>query len=202
MVCKLHKSIYGLKQASRQWNSKFSQALISFGFIQSMADYSLFTKGQGDQFIALLVYVDDIVITGPNVQAINSLKDFLHSEFKLKDLGNLKYFLGIEIARSNSGIVISQRHYTLQLLEDTGYLSCKPANAPMDPKTHLSFHECDLLTDASQYRRLIGRLLYLTISRPDITYAVHKLSQFLSQPRLPHLKVAHHLLRYLKSSPG
>ncbi|XP_022848785.1 uncharacterized protein LOC111371108 [Olea europaea var. sylvestris] len=133
-----------------------------------MADYSLFTKGQGDQFIALLVYVDDIVIT----------------------------------ARSNSGIVISQRHYTLQLLEDTGYLNCKPANAPMDPKTHLSLHEGDLLTDASQYRQLIGRLLYLTISRPDITYAVHKLSQFLSQPRLPHLKAAHHLLRYLKNSPG
>lgn len=87
---------------------KFSQALICFGFIQSKTDYSLFTKGSGDDFVALLVYVDDIVITSPNSRVINSLKSFLHSQFKLKDLGCFKYFLGIEIACSKSGIVISK----------------------------------------------------------------------------------------------
>ncbi|KAL5569251.1 hypothetical protein UlMin_025826 [Ulmus minor] len=202
LVCKLHKSIYGLKQASRQWYSKFSQALIQFGFTQSKSDYSLFTKGSGSSFVALLVYVDDIIITGPNTRIIDSLKCFLHSQFKLKDLGSLKYFLGLEIAKSAKGIVLSQRHYTLQLLEDTGYLACKPASVPMDPKVQLSAVTGDLLTDISQYRRLIGRLLYLTLSRPDITFAVHKLSQFMAQPRLPHLKAVHHLLRYLKSNPG
>ncbi|KAL5549706.1 hypothetical protein UlMin_004937 [Ulmus minor] len=170
LVCKLHKSIYGLKQASRQWYSKFSQALIQFGFTQSKSDYSLFTKGSG--------------------------------QFKLKDLGSLKYFLGLEIAKSAKGIVISQRHYTLQLLKDTGYLTCKPASVPMDPKVQLSDVTGELLTDISQYRHLIGRLLYLTLSRPDITFTVHKLSQFLAQPQLPHLKAIHHLLKYLKSNPG
>ncbi|XP_024025332.1 uncharacterized protein LOC112092714 [Morus notabilis] len=132
---------------------------------------------------------------------MDSLKQFLHSHFKLKDLGSLKYFLGLEIARSTYGIVLSQRQYTLQLLEDTGFLACKPAPVPMDPQVHLLATSGDVLSDASQYRRLIGRLLYLTLSRPDITFAVHKLSQFLAQPRSSHLRAAHYLLRYLKSSP-
>ncbi|XP_022887164.1 uncharacterized protein LOC111403045 [Olea europaea var. sylvestris] len=201
-VCKLHKSIYGLKQASRQWFSKFSQILILHGFQQSKSDYSLFTKGSGNTFVVLLVYVDDIIITGPNINIIDSLKGFLHSQFKLKDLGVLKYFLGLEIARSHNGIFLSQRNYTLQLLEDAGFLGCKPANLPMNPKARLNSFEGKLIDDSSQYRRLVGRLLYLTISRPDITFVVHKLSQFVSQPRQLHLDVVYHLLRYLKAAPG
>ena len=96
---------------------------------------------------------------------------------------------------------MSQRHCTLQLLEDIGYLACKPASLLMDPKVPLSADEGDLLTDISQYRHLIGCLLYLTLSRPDITFVVHKLSQFLAKPRMPHLKAIRHLLRYLKSIP-
>ncbi|KAL5544289.1 hypothetical protein UlMin_008073 [Ulmus minor] len=186
LVCRLHKSIYGLKQASRQWYSKFSQALLRFGFIQSKSDYSLFTKGKGSSFVALLVYVDDIIITSPNTHVIASLKTFLHDHFKLKDLGFLKYFLGLEIAKSSQGLNLSQRHYTLQLLEDTGYLACKPANLPMDPKVSLSADAGDLLADISQYRRLIGRLLYLTLSRPDITFAIRAYSD--AAPFSLHLK--------------
>ncbi|XP_061366238.1 uncharacterized mitochondrial protein AtMg00810-like [Gastrolobium bilobum] len=201
-VCRLYKVIYGLKQASRQWNSKFTSVLLQHGFAQSKSDYSLFTKGAGSSFVALLVYVDDIIITGPDPAVVTSLKSFLHTHFKLKDLGNLKYFLGLEIARAQKGIFLSQRHYTLQLLEDTGFLACKPASVPMDPRLQLNAKDGELLTDPSQFRRLIGRLLYLTLSRPDITFAVHKLSQFMSQPRTTHLQAAHHLLRYLKGRPG
>lgn len=150
-MCRLHKSIYELKQALRQWNSKFSQALIQFGFTKSKADYSLFTKDSGDKFVALLVYVDNIVITSPNVQAIDSLKEFLHSQFKLKDLGILKYFLGIEIARSTSD---TRRYYALQLLEDTGYLNCKPVNTPMDPKflsVYMKVNFCPMLLITNVY---------------------------------------------------
>ncbi|XP_068661644.1 uncharacterized protein [Aristolochia californica] len=188
--------------ASRQRYSKFSHVLINFGFLQSKFDYSLFNKGHGSSFVALLVYVDDIILTGPSSSAIAELKKFLHTQFKLKDLGCLKHFLGFEIAQSKQGIVLSQRHYTLQLLDDTGYWACKPTTVPMDPKLHLTATEGDLLPDITHYRRFVGKLLYLTLSRPDITFAVHKLTQFAAQPRLPHLKVVHHLLRYLKNSPG
>ncbi|KAL5831849.1 hypothetical protein ACOSQ4_017203 [Xanthoceras sorbifolium] len=192
-VCRLHKSIYRLKQASRQWYSKFSHALqwyskfshtlLKYGFLQFKSDYSLFTRGNGATFIILLMYVDDIIITSPNLHCISELKTFLHTQFKLKDLGSLKYFLGLEIARSLKGIVLSQRHYTLQLLEDTGYLASEPTVVPMDPKVILSTVDGDVLPDITLYPRLVGQLLYLTLSRPDITYVVHRLTQFLSHPR-------------------
>lgn len=88
----------------------------------------------------------------------------------------MKFFLELELARSSKGLVLSQRHYTLQLLEDTRFLASKPAHVPIDPKLKLTARDGELLQDASQYRRLIGRLLYLTLSRPDITFAVHNLS--------------------------
>ena len=126
----------------------------------------------------------------------------MHSHFKLKDLGTLKCFLGLELAHSSKGIVLSQQHYTLQLLEDTCYLGCKPTIVHMDPRLQLDSFTETILAVASSYRQLGGRLLYLTLSRPYITFSIHKLSQFVSQPREPHLKAAHHLLRYLKRSPG
>lgn len=137
--------------------------------------------------MALLVYVNDIIITGPNIDAINSLKGFLNTQFKLKDLGRLRYFLGLEIAQSAKGIFFSQRQYTLQLLEDSVFLACKPASVPMIPNLKLNSVDRNLLENPLVYRRLIGRLLYLTISRPNISFVVHKLSQFVAQPRQPHL---------------
>lgn len=196
MVCKLDKSIYGLRQTSRQWYSKFSQVLIKFGFHQSKSDYSLFTKGSGSSFVALLVYVDVIIITGSSSDIIQSLKQLLRTQFKLKDLGSLRYFLSIEIARAASGICLSQRKYALQLLDDTGFLASKPVVTPMDPRSQLNSTDGDLLSDHAQYRRIVGRLLYLTLSCPDITFAVHKLSQFISKPQTPHLHIVHHILPF------
>ena len=123
--------------------------MIQVGFTQSKSDYSLFTKGSGSQFIALLVYVDDIVITSPSVEDIAQLKQLLYSQFKLKDLGSLKYFLGLEIARSSTGIVLSQRHYALQLLEDTSFLASKLALLPMDPKLQRNSTDGELLSNPS-----------------------------------------------------
>ncbi|KAK2387518.1 cysteine-rich RECEPTOR kinase [Trifolium repens] len=118
-VCKLNKSIYGLKQASRQWYSKLSDSLISLGYSHSNADYSLFTKTCNNKFTALLIYVDDIVLTGNDFSEIQLVKSFLNDKFKIKDLGQLRYFLGLEVARSTSGIMLNQRNYTLELLSDT-----------------------------------------------------------------------------------
>ncbi|OMP02866.1 Reverse transcriptase, RNA-dependent DNA polymerase [Corchorus capsularis] len=201
-VCKLHKSLYGLRQASLQWFAKFSTALLTYGFVQSRSDYSLFIKSSKTDFVAILVYVDDIVITGNNSKLIDSVKNALQRQFSIKDLGSLKYFLGLEVARSKQGIYLSQRKYTLELLSETGLAGARPLYVPMEQNTKLSAHEGELLKDPSPYRRLIGKLIYLTITRPDIMYSVHVLSQFMNQPRHPHFDAALRLVRYLKSSPG
>ena len=159
LVCKLHKSLYGLKQASRQWYSKFSSVILKHGFKQSKADYSLFTKKFNGSFIALLVYVDDILIASNNVQAVNELKVSLDKHFKLKDLGGLKYFLGLEVARSDKGISLNQRKYALKVLKDAGMTACKPSKAPMEQNLKLNKFQGKLLSDHGVHRRLVGRLL-------------------------------------------
>ncbi|KAL5557871.1 hypothetical protein UlMin_034082 [Ulmus minor] len=201
-VCLLHKSLYGLKQASRQWFHKFSSAILGLGFHQSASDHSPFLQDTDGVFMALLVYVDDVIIASSDSTAIIHLKADLNTLFKLKDLGDLKYFLGLEIARSAAGICLSQRKYVLDLLSDFGYLGCKPASTPMKPNLQLSLEDGENVSDVSMYRRLIGRLLYLTLTRPDISYAVNRLSQFLSKPKVPHLLAAQRVLRYLKRVPG
>ncbi|CAJ2629530.1 unnamed protein product, partial [Trifolium pratense] len=201
-VCRLHKSLYGLKQASRQWYSKLSSALLSLGYSQSAADHSLFLKKIGSSFTALLVYVDDIVLAGNNSLEITSVKSFLDKRFQIKDLGNLRFFVGLEIARSKKGILLNQRKYTLELLQDSGNLAAKPSSTPYDPSLKLHDSESPPYNDPSGYRRLIGRLLYLTTTRPDITFAVQQLSQFVSSPREVHFQAATKVLRYLKASPA
>ncbi|KAM2555190.1 hypothetical protein TB2_019236 [Malus domestica] len=201
-ACRLNKSIYGLKQASRSWFHKFSTAIHQAGYQQSKADYSLFTKVRDHSFTTVLIYVDDMIITGNDEEAIRDLKLFLHTHFRIKDLGPLKYFLGVEVARSSQGISISQRKYTLDIFDEAGLLGAKPAKFPMEENMKLSPTEGQILHDASKYRRLVGKLIYLTITRPEISYAVHVLSQYMQQPRKPHLDAVHRLLRYLKGAPG
>jgi hypothetical protein len=152
--------------------------------------------------VILLVYVDDIILASNDSQAISQLTVCLNNQFKLKDLGPLKFFLGLEVARSAQGIYVSQRKYTLEILDDCGLLASKPARFPMESNLKLSQSNGVLLEDPSVFRRLIGRLLYLTITRPDISYAVQKLSLFMAHPRQPHLDAASRVLRYLKGSPG
>lgn len=136
------------------------------------------------------------------MEEIKSVKLFLDQQFKIKDLGQLRFFLGLEIARSSSGIFLNQRKYTLELLEDTGFLGSKPASVPLDPHTKLSATDGVPFDDPSGYRRLIGRLFYLTHTRPDISFSVQHLSQYVSNPLVPHYQAATRILRYLKSCPA
>ena len=171
------------------------------GFIQSKADYSLFTRQQGESFIALLIYVDDVLIASNDKEQVDQFNLLLDQRFKLKYLGDLKYFLDLEVARIDKGVALCQRKYTLEVLSDAGLLGCKPSRVPMEQNLKLSKYDGELLNDPSKYRRLVGRLLHLTITRLDITYALHKLSQFMSKPRKPHLDAAYNFLRYLKNEP-
>ena len=183
MVCKLRRSLYDLKQSPRAWFSRFSSVVQEFGIIRSAADHSVFYHHSSNgKCIYLIVYVDDIVITGNDQDSIQKLKQRLFSHFQTKDLEKLKYFLGIEVAQSNSGIVISQRKYTLDILIDTGMLDCKPVDTPMDPNVKLVPSQGELLRDLGRYRRLVGKLNYLTITQPDISFLVSVVSQFLQSP--------------------
>ncbi|CAH9080282.1 unnamed protein product [Cuscuta europaea] len=129
---------------------------------------------------------------------IQKIKEHLDDQFSIKDLGTLKYFLGIEVARSPEGFVLSQRKYTLDILEESGLLAGRPSMFPMEQNLKLRPDDNRPPVDASSYHRLIGRLLYLTVTRPDIVYSVSQLSQFLSQPCQTHFDAAIRVLRYLK----
>ncbi|XP_040948738.1 uncharacterized mitochondrial protein AtMg00810-like [Gossypium hirsutum] len=212
-VCRLRKSLYGLKQASRQWNSKLIEALIRGGYVQSKYDYSLFTKRDGGNMVVLLIYVDDLLITGSSASMIDELKQFLHLNFKMKDLGVLKFFLGIEIMRSNKGIILNQRKYALELIADLGLGEAKSVCTPLEHNLKLTSIEYDesvqtkvdgddLVTDVKMYQRLLGRLIYLTNTRPDITFAVQHLSQFMHRPKKSHLEAAFRVVRYIRKNPG
>lgn len=157
-----------------------------------------------NEFVAVLIYVDDLLVTGSSLDLINATKAFLQTQFKIKDLGVVKYFLGLEIARSPSGIYLHQKKYTLDILNDTGLLAAKPSAVPMEQNHTLLKNTSALLSvsDIKSYRRLVGRLIYLTITRPDLSYPVHVLSQFLHQPRVDHLEAAYKVCRYLKLTPG
>ncbi|KAF3657316.1 hypothetical protein FXO38_13745 [Capsicum annuum] len=141
--------------------------------IRSGAGHSVFYRHfEPNLCIYLVVYVDDIVITGNDQDGITNLKQHLFQHFQTKDLGRLKYFLGIEVTQSSLGIVVSQRKYALDILEETGMMGCRPIDTPMDPNAKLLPGQGDPLSDPGRYRRLVGKLNYLIVTRPDISFPV------------------------------
>ncbi|GKA86174.1 ribonuclease H-like domain-containing protein, partial [Tanacetum coccineum] len=204
-VCRLKKSLYGLKQTPRQWNAKLTSTLIENGFSQSKSDYSLYTKSDKGVFLAFLVYVDDIIITGNSVFEIEKFKVYLRSKFMIKDLEKLKYFFGIEIIDTEKGICLNQRKYVLDLLSEYDMLACKPVKTHLMSKLVVSNEACEkdpLHDNITDYQKLMGKLIYLINTRPDISYDVHCFSQFTHSSLKSHLKIAFKILRYLKSYPG
>ncbi|PRQ17191.1 putative RNA-directed DNA polymerase [Rosa chinensis] len=199
MVCKLHKALYGLKQSPRAWYSKLSSVLLASSFKRSHADSSLFVRHGKAGTLVVLVYVDDLIITGDNVDEIKSLKLALHNTFAIKDLGPLKYFLGIEMDHSSNGMFLNQRKYVVDLLDEAGMKESKPARTPLSSRLKIDV-EGEPLSDICVYQRLVGKLIYLTITRPDITYAVSLVSQFMHSPTTHHLQIVKRILRYLKGT--
>ncbi|XP_070007278.1 uncharacterized mitochondrial protein AtMg00810-like [Nicotiana sylvestris] len=213
-VCKLHKSLYGLKQAPRQWNLKLISALTDMGFVQSHYDYSLFTHKVGCDLVVVLVYVDDLLVTGTSLALIQQVRKDLQARFKMKDLGELKFFLGIEFLRSKEGILMNQRKYALELVSEMGLAGSRTAVTPLEFNHKLSSVELDKflhtnetlvdkeLEDRSSYQRLIGRPLYLTMTRPDIAFVVQVLSQYMHAHKDSHMDAAMRVVRYIKGIAG
>ena len=162
-VCKLKKSLYGLKQSPRAWFDRFSKVLKRYGYNQCQTDHTLFIKHfLAGKIVVLIVYVDDIVLTGNSTAEINKLKELLAREFEIKDLGNLKYFLGMEVARTRKGISVSQRKYVLDLLNETGMMGCKPAETPMDSNSE-AWNKRRLCTRGQRPLSKTGRKTHLPI---------------------------------------
>ncbi|GJY97595.1 retrovirus-related pol polyprotein from transposon TNT 1-94 [Tanacetum coccineum] len=189
-------------QANRQWFTKLTTFLLSLGFKQSYTDTSLFTLKDTTNFLTLLVYMDDILLAGNNQSLINLIKQQLHETFNIKDLGPLHYYLSIEILKNSTSLTMSQRKYALELLQSGQVLNDKPAITPLDPQTPLNDTDGTLLPDPTYYRTLIGKLIYLTITRPYISFAAQLLSQFSHSPRTTHIKALTRVLRYIKLSPS
>ena len=200
-VCRLRRTLYGLRQSPREWFDKFRHTLINFSFTQSQYDSSLFFHKTQEGMVFLLVYVDDIIITGSDTVLISKLKNMLHSTFQMKDLGDLKYFLGLEVHSRDQGIFLNQHKYVRDLIELAGLKEATAVDTPMEVNVKYRKDEGELLPNPYLYRQLVGSLIYLTITRPDISYAVHIVSRFMQSPRHLHLVAVKRIIRYLIGSP-
>ena len=193
-ICRLRKAIYGLKQAPRAWYNALTGYLSSIGFVKTKSDASLLVRHGAGDTLFVLVYVDDIIITGSNTLSVNQVITSLASKFSIKDLGNLHYFLGVEVIRSSNGLILTQANYVNEILNDEVMTDCKSVNTPMSASELLTLSDGTHLTDATRYRRVLGRLQYLSFTRPNIACAVNQLSQFMQAPPDLHWKVVKRVL--------
>lgn len=172
------------------------------GFRQSYVDTSLFTIKHQDSVTSLLVYVDDILLIGKDPSFLQHIKDQLHNMFSIKDLGSIHFYFGIEVLRNTTGLTMSQRKYALDLLKHSDSLDIKHVTTPMDPIIKLNDTNGDPLPHPTLYMTLVGKLIYLTITRPDLSFLAQALSQFSHNPRTSHLKALQRVLMYIKLCPG
>ncbi|GJR72475.1 zinc finger, CCHC-type containing protein [Tanacetum coccineum] len=200
-VCKLVKSLYGLKQVPKQWHQKFDEVVLSSGFLLNQSDKCVYSKfdssGKG---VIICLYVDDMLIFGTDQNQVDKTKKFLSSKFSMKDMGEADVILGIKIKRENKGIVITQSHYIEKILKKFNREDCSPVSTPMDPVEKLK-PNTGKPVDQLEYSRAIGCLMYaMTSTRPDIAYAVGRLSRFTSNPSRQHWQAITRVFKYLKGT--
>jgi hypothetical protein len=198
MVCKLLKSFYGLKQAAKQWHEKFDKTLTSVDFVVNEADKYVYYCFGGGEGVILYLYVDDILIFGTRLNVIKEVKEFLSQNFEVKDLREADVILNIKLVREgDSGITLLQSHYVENVLSRFGW---KPAPTPYDASTILKKNK-RILRDQLRYSQIIGSLMYLASAmRPDISFAVSKLSRFVSNPGDDHWHALERVMHYLKGT--
>ncbi|KAD5802911.1 hypothetical protein E3N88_14271 [Mikania micrantha] len=199
-VCKLKKSLYGLKQAPWAWYQRFTDFVTTLGFRHSSCDHSLFIYKKGSDTAYMLLYVDDIILTSSSSQLKQQFLTKLSSEFAMKDLGSLTYFLGISVTRDTNGMFLSQHLYAQDILQRAKMADCNPVHTPVDTAGKLGANAGDLLSDPTSYRSLAGALQYLTFTRPDISYAVQQVCMHMHAPRSGHLNDLKRIFRYIKGT--
>ncbi|GKV19034.1 hypothetical protein SLEP1_g29334 [Rubroshorea leprosula] len=196
MVYKLHKALYGLKQALRAWYSRIDAYLMQQGFRRSENEATLYVKDiNGDVQLLVSLYVDDFLITGSDVQAMEHFMLVMKKEFEMSDLGEMSYFLGLEIKQCGNGIFLSQQKYAQDMMKKFNMGYNKPVSTPLVLNCKMSKNDGNAYVDASWYKSIIGSLLYLTATRPDIMFAASLLSRYMSSPTQVQLSVAKRVLR-------
>lgn len=199
-ICKLRKSLYGLKQAPRAWYMELTQFLLTFGFRKSMADASLFIYTHDSVTCYFMVYVDDIVLTGNNSTFLTHFINTLATRFSIKDLGPLHHFLGIEVLPTSTGLFLSQHRHIQDLLTQFRMDGAKEVATPLNSSVVLTPMDGSPTVDPTPYRKLVGSLQYLAFTRPDVSFAVNRLSQFMHSPTQTHWQALKRVLRYLKGT--
>ena len=199
----MKKALCELKQSPRAWFGRFTNVMLSLGFKQSQGDHTLFIKHSDSGGVStLLVYVDDIIMIGNDPKEKETLQQCLAKEFKIKDLGKLKYILGIEVAQSKEGIYVSQHKYILDLLKKTRKLGCKLVETLIEANHKLEEALENKGVDPGMYQRLVGQLIYLSHTRSNIVYVVSVVSQFMHNLKEVYLQVVFRILKHLKGILG
>ncbi|KAL1213897.1 Retrovirus-related Pol polyprotein from transposon TNT 1-94 [Cardamine amara subsp. amara] len=199
-VLRLHKALYGLKQAPRAWYGRIDGYFVKHGFKRSINDAVLYVKKTLKEILVVSLYVDDIIITGSNLNLINKFKDDMKREFEMTDLGELSYFLGMEIIQDEDGMFLSQKKYARRLLEKFGMNECKSLSTPLTTHGKSEKGDYEEFKDVTKYRSIVGGLLYLCASRPDLMYASSYLSRYMAKPLKRHYQEAKRVLRYVKGT--
>ncbi|KAJ4728947.1 Retrovirus-related Pol polyprotein from transposon TNT 1-94 [Melia azedarach] len=200
-VYKLHKALYGLKQAPSAWYNRIDEFLCASGFRRSYNDATLYikTSASADTLI-ISMYVDDLLIIGSRIDDVNDFKQQLYQKFEMTDLGEMKFFLGLQVHQTAEGIFVSQQAYVINMLKKFRMQHCKPTSTPLIVNQKLTKFDGDTKADAFRYRSLVGSLLYLSATRPDIMFATSLLSRFMQNPSQVHFGAGRRVLRYLKGT--
>jgi hypothetical protein len=196
-VLKLSKALYGLKQAPRAWNAKLDQELVKLGFCKSSEEHAVYKRGSGDNLLLLGVYVDDLVICGPDKNRIHEFKQQMSKTFSMSDLGLLSYYLGMEVRQKPGEITICQRAYAAKIVEQCGMTGCNTVDTPMEQNCKLIPGRPDLVRDVTKLRSIVGSLRYLVNTRPDIAYSIGMVSRFMESPTSEHWAALKRIVRYI-----
>nr|CAD1838543.1 unnamed protein product [Ananas comosus var. bracteatus] len=196
----LRKALYGLRQAPRAWYSKMDEHLLGLDFKKSLSESTLYVKNNVSYLVVVSLYVDDMLVIGSNSDQITAFKQEMMKRFEMTDLGEMSYFLGMEVRQTQNEVFICQNKYLKEILKRFNMEECKSVNTPMGQKEKLQKKDGSEPTDKRVYRSLIDCLMYLTATRPDIMFPVSVLSRFLNCVSELHMVAAKSVLRYLKGT--